>query len=346
MHQGTQDTQEIRKRALPFLAAHGFGVEPVIEPVRGGGNNRVYRVDSEGRSAVLKAYFISASDQRDRFGAERAFYTLVSKNQIQHTPAPIAWDATERFGLLSFVEGRKLTAAEIGAPEIGQATDFIRNLNQSRSDAPEIPNASEACFTVAEHLACVDRRIARLQRIEAHSEVDRAAADFVHVELLPAWTEVRSGIFRKCSSQSMPIDHPLDQDARCLSPSDFGFHNALMTPSGALRFFDFEYAGWDDPAKLICDFFCQPQVPVAFGFWDLFVRGLESGNVMDATARLRADILFPAYRVKWCCILLNEFVASDRARRDFASGAPVATDRKAAQLQRARLALASMIPLP
>ena len=58
------------------------------------------------------------------------------------------------------------------------------------------------------------------------------------------------------------MDHPLDTQESVLSPSDFGFHNALLGPDGKLCFIDFEYAGWDDPAKLICDFFCQPQTPV------------------------------------------------------------------------------------
>ena len=56
-----------------------------------------------------------------------------------------------------------------------------------------------------------------------------------------------------------------------MSPSDFGFHNALATPGGRLVFIDFEYAGWDDPAKLANDFFCQPAVPVDARFYDDFV---------------------------------------------------------------------------
>ena len=41
---------------------------------------------------------------------------------------------------------------------------------------------------------------------------------------------------------------------RILSPSDFGLHNTI-SKKNKLYFFDFEYFGWDDPIKLICDFF-------------------------------------------------------------------------------------------
>ena len=44
----------------------------------------------------------------------------------------------------------------------------------------------------------------------------------------------------------------------CISASDFGLHNAIMTERGIV-FFDFEFAGWDDPAKAIVDFLLQPQ---------------------------------------------------------------------------------------
>src|SRR5258708_29751946 len=41
----------------------------------------------------------------------------------------------------------------------------------------------------------------------------------------------------------------------------FGFHNALLRPSQELCFLDFEYAGHDDPAKMVGDFFSQPAIP-------------------------------------------------------------------------------------
>ncbi len=40
-----------------------------------------------------------------------------------------------------------------------------------------------------------------------------------------------------------------------VSPSDFGFHNALLDDGGAISFLDFEYSGRDDPAKLDLRFF-------------------------------------------------------------------------------------------
>ena len=49
----------------------------------------------------------------------------------------------------------------------------------------------------------------------------------------------------------------LTNNRQLLSPSDFGFHNTLLTNEG-LKFIDFEYFGWDDPVKLTCDFLLHP----------------------------------------------------------------------------------------
>jgi hypothetical protein len=56
--------------------------------------------------------------------------------------------------------------------------------------------------------------------------------------------------------------------------------------------------------------------------------------------------LLPVYQVKWCCILLNDFVRADHARRQFALGPSADPERKRTQLDRARLWLARPRNLP
>jgi hypothetical protein len=351
---------EFREAVSPFLKQHGF--EPAFELslLRGGANNRVYRISDSRRSAVLKHYFKNPSDPRDRFRAESAFYAFLWARGIRRTPEPLAWDSELRLGLLSFIDGRKLRAAEVNSGAVNQAIDFILELNQSRTDVAQIPVASEACFSIAEHLDCIQNRVVRLQTIQSCTEIDAQAIAFIREQLEPAWDEVRS----KISRAALPgLDHVLPAGQRYLSPSDFGFHNALLSADGKLRFFDFEYAGWDDPAKLTCDFFCQPELPIGREHWqsvlDTVSRAfseplggpatlptrtshVEQAGKDAGAPRLadRAALLLPAYQIKWCCIMLNDFVRSEQARRQFAAGGAV--DRKAIQLEKAMRALGSM----
>ncbi|HCY84918.1 MAG TPA: aminoglycoside phosphotransferase family protein, partial [Desulfobacteraceae bacterium] len=142
---------------------------------------------------------------------------------------------------------------------------------------------------------------------------------------IPAWEKYQNVFFTQTK------DWPNERNLRVLSPSDFGFHNAIRTEKG-LSFFDFEYAGWDGPIKLVCDFLCQPEIPIPVDCMaDIAGRvGDLSGMGGDILDNVRD--LMPIYRIKWVCIQLNEFLPGDRDRRAFALSGK---DRRGAQLKKA-----------
>ena len=80
----------------------------------------------------------------------------------------------------------------------------------------------------------------------------------------------------------------------------------------------FEYSGWDDPAKLACDFFCQPSVPVPSRFWITFLNEITTGLPDPGRERDAWSLLLPVYRMKWVTILLNDFQPTGNERRLFA----------------------------
>jgi hypothetical protein len=187
----------------------------------------------------------------------------------------------------------------------------------------------------------VARRVDRLAELVPTSDCDREAIRFVRRDLVPLWELVRELTQAEARDNGLSLDQPLDLLARCVSPSDFGFHNALVSPDGQATFIDFEYAGWDDPAKLVCDFFCQPAVPVSRRHFDAFARAVAVCFPDSATVFTRACLLLPVYRVKWVCILLNEFLPVGGGRRRFSTGEQLEA-RKARQLARASAALAAI----
>ena len=92
----------------------------------------------------------------------------------------------------------------------------------------------------------------------------------------------------------------LDPLEQCVSPSDFGFHNAIRT-STSVKFFDFEFAGWDDTAKAIADFDLQPRVPVNPRAQAL-AEAIEAWNARHSA---RHQVLAPILELKWACIILG-----------------------------------------
>ena len=223
----------------------------------------------------------------------------------------------------------------------GWPLTFITGLNQYKNTAgaKQLPRASEACFTLAEHLTCVERRIAGLARIDQSSTIGRAAAAWVHDKLQQTWDWVQSNVIRQAASHGFDLEAPVAESDRCLSPSDFGFHNALLADDGNLRFVDFEYAGWDDPAKMVCDFLCQPKLPVPEESADSFTQEALLGLSDAEMHKQRITWLLNVYRLKWCCIMMNEFLPVGSRRRSFAQNVGQEEQRKQRQLDKAQRAL-------
>ena len=319
-----------------LLLERGVAADAPIIPLKDGGNNQVCRLAGGKQDYVLKRYFQHPTDTRDRFAAERVFYKLLWNGGLRQIPEPCGWDAEHRLGLFAFVPGRKLNPAEVTSEAVKQATQFVNQINGLREHpaAQEVSAASEAYFSVTEQVDSIARRVAAIQQIEPQSEMDIRAVAFARDELLPAWRETADAISRRAHADR-DLNKRLGVAERCLSPSDFGFHNALLAEDSRLHFIDFEYAGWDDPAKLACDFFCQPQVPVGFEFWDLFMNSFAVGPDGGSGFPSRARLLLPAYQIKWCCIMLNHFVKAGKARREFARGV-ASEEAKAMQLEKAR----------
>ena len=56
--------------------------------------------------------------------------------------------------------------------------------------------------------------------------------------VIKKWLSIREEVLAASSAASLDPTARLDADQRCISPSDFGFHNALLQPDGRLKFLD------------------------------------------------------------------------------------------------------------
>lgn len=329
-------------RALAATA--GLGAVGDAVALAGGANNRVFRLDTAAGPVLLKSYFRHPDDPRDRLGAEWAFARFAWDAGVRHVPRPLAADHAAGLAFYEYVPGRSMHGTTATEADVDEAIDFFRALLAAthRTEPAGLPRASESCFSFDDHFATVARRVERLRTLPVGGVSDLAAAGFVDTELVPAWRNVLTTARAHAAACGLPLDRPLAPADRCVSPSDFGFHNALREPSGRLRFIDFEYAGWDDPAKLVCDFFCQPAVPAPAAAFDRFAAAVAEGFAEPLAFQARAALLLPVYRVKWVCIMLNEFLPVGGSRRAFSGPAAEHESRKAAQLGKARAALAAV----
>lgn len=323
--------------AVALLKAAGYaddGLDLISLP--GGRNNRVFRINTRESTFLMKSFYHHPDDRRDRLSAEFGFCRFAWNQNLAWTPRPLAMDVARRTALFEFVNGRRPDPAEVDEAAMDAALKFFLDINRFRDaeDGAGLGDASEACFSIGDQLTCVEGRVARLKDISADTPLDREAGRFART-LMEGWENVRRAAVSNADHMKIGLDDSLDGRDRCLSPSDFGFHNSLRTQEGRYRFLDFEYAGWDDPAKMICDFFSQAVFPISMLFYDKFATHAFSFFPDPEWHMRRARILYPVFQIKWCCIILNEFLPVERDRRVWATG-NTANERKCLQLEKAR----------
>jgi thiamine kinase-like enzyme len=343
MNAPIQEINDRVDRVGRLLREASFGGEFELVPLLGGGNSRAFRIDlaANGPPLFLKEYYQHADDPRDRLGAEFAFATFAWTKGLRTCARPYAMDRDGRCALFSFLDGRKLESREIAYSGIAQCLRFYQTINahNDTAEARLLPAASEACFCLRDHWECLHRRMQRLKAISSHTVVDKQALEFIHNDLAPACEMHLAESQDAAASLGISARSAIGQRDRCLSPSDFGFHNVLQAADGTLQFLDFEYAGWDDPAKTVCDFFCQPACPVPRQYYAYFAEEVARMTSDPPFHRLRLDLLMPLYELKWCCIMLNDFLPSGSSRRRFALHDLDEATRKLNQLNKARRAL-------
>jgi hypothetical protein len=302
----------------------------------GGRNNRVFRLKTDEGTSLLKLYFHHPDDPRDRLGNEFGFLEHLQSSGSTLAAQPLAKEPASYAGLMEFIDGERLSIEQITVAEIEQVSTFFLEANEQRTSplAQNLPHASEACFSIAEHLATTQRRVSLLDQIGDHDEVDASARALVADKLLPLWKKIQLRV----ESARMDLGLILPQVARVLSPSDFGFHNSLRESSGRLRFVDFEFAGWDDPAKLICDFRNQPDMLLDRSLTDSFTRTVIESNPEKDALEQRVSLLEPVYQLKWACICLNDFLDWGEHRKQFTG-----TDQSLLEIKTRQLAKASVM---
>ena len=168
--------------------------------------------------------------------------------------------------------------------------------------------ASEACFSLADVVTSVERRLERLQRVEPAGGEVLGMRLWMAETFVPFMADVREWCRAAALGWGVAFDEPISSRARTLSPSDFGFHNAIRRPDNTLAFVDFEYFGWDDPAKTIADYLLHPGMGLGEPMKRHFAaRALASFADVPLLAE-RSRLVYPLFGLKWAMILLNDFL--------------------------------------
>lgn len=328
------DAADAPREAVEAVAQElaGDRLTEAPEPVRGGRNSRIHRISTRQGTFALKQYFTRPGDPRDRLGVEVAALALMERGGIDTVPRIVALDRPRGVVLMTWIEGLPVTAP--AEPDIDLAANFLDAVHGLRSapEAPEFPQAGEACLSCAEIERQIVERLRRLER-RRRSEPDLDA--FLRDLFAPSLKAALAQTAARLAAAGIGFDQSLPSRWRSLIAADFGFHNCLRRGDGTLAFLDFEYFGWDDPAKLTADFLLHPSMALSAALRARFRMRAQRCHAADPRFTDRLDALIPLFGLRWVLILLNEFLPERWQQRLHAGACGSWGEAKRRQLERA-----------
>lgn len=293
-----------------------------VDAIGGGRNSRIYRITCEpGERYVVKFYFRHPSDRRDRLEVEFSSLQFLWDSGVRVIPRPVMADADTGRAVYEYIEGTVIDPGDVTGADIDKAAEFLSTLRKlaTGKTACHLRPASEACFSIQAIVENVTQRFQRLSALPVDDGSYEELHDFLNNEFLPEFKQITAWCEACLDPWGLSFSEEIEDRERTLSPSDFGYHNALRRHDGTIIFLDFEYFGWDDPAKMVVDFLLHPAMTLSDDLKRRFTTRILNHFSDHRVLCHRVALVYPLFGLKWCLILLNEFVPEHLLRRDFAS---------------------------
>ena len=253
----------------------------------------------KGQSIFIAKKFANDKESLDRLNREKCFLSFSNTVSPGFTPKLYEVHEEKSLILMEYFSGSPYKETKnITNHELGRTLEFLSLLNQNKSIGKiQIPNKAKDSFEkIDTYFELINNRIScfTLNHLKKYNVKD---IESCHKLLTSTWNRVKKLTF------NIENNNTSNYCEQIISPSDFGFHNAIKTTSGVV-FIDFEYSGWDDPAKLVIDFFLQPGIPIPKTWIPQVIGKIEKiSSVPNIVERVR--ILTPLFKIKWACIILN-----------------------------------------
>jgi len=271
------------------------------EKLSGGINNQVYLCRSEHGNWVIKGYPVPKPGQRDRMKAEVDFLRYSAHVAQGFAPVLVEVDTSRRCTVMEHIQGDSYPeGCSPCESDLKAAFEFIHKLNSDMELAAQMikMDAADGFLSLRQHMTNVRERMSAMGT--EHLPHQYQAQARIIIDELYAHTEIVEKRLESKINSSM-VEDTLSPDGCCVSPSDFGFHNAIRMQKG-VKFIDFEFAGWDDPCKLCVDFVLQQRNPVPLKSIDIVAR-LFPGRETIVKDRIYA--LTEILSLKWLCIIMG-----------------------------------------
>lgn len=292
------------KKAIQDCAVQMLGQDVRLEKLQGGINGDVYKIERDFYKLVIKHYPRTVfHSERNLLLSELEFLRYCAEVAPNFVPKVVDLDEENRCLVIEYINGKLYQSTETLEPkDLERAGEFINRINVDLEAAKAYVSmdAAEGYLSIREHLLNVQQRIEELTANCLPEELQTYGSHLLNL-FLSKWHAKKEKIEIKLENRI--FEDSISERECCLSPSDFGFHNAIKAEDRGAVFIDFEYAGWDDPSKTLIDIFLQPRVQVNkrdLSYFIKFKHKFLPKGLNSARHLALYDILY----FKWVAIIL------------------------------------------
>ena len=279
-------------------------------------NSKVFKLTCKERSHIsycLKIYKSkNKNDGRNRREAESNFLKYLSDCRIGNTPIMIHECDKENWNMMSWIEGKR--AHSLQKDDIQKISKFIAESNPENYSFPStksITDASEAFKGAKANQLIVERRIKKVIDM-SNLDLSEDLSKWLFDTLLPSYRSIS----KKFDDATRSCKAWRREEVRLiLSQSDAGVHNILRTDS-EIYFIDFEYAGFDDLARLVCNWVLNPNHLLGTDYENELIKAIskQTTHLGDSWIKRFHDIK-KLVAIQWCTIMIGHTL-NKKERRD------------------------------
>jgi len=276
-----------------------------VEPIVRGRNNRLYRLSAaDGPAVLLKKY---VRDDRRRLQREFGALWFLRKQVGTLVPAAILADPDRNYAIYSFESGAAKPAGDLSLAEVeamARGAAALHAISPDSAGCPDFPPAIAAAFSIEQTLRLIADR---LVRFEAAAPTSRDADVRAFAARIPVRALIGELIARAVGIlPTVARSRVLPREEWRLSNADFATHNLLVRPDGNVCSVDWEYAGWDDPARLVAGFLAHVRsLSISSEHAQRFLRTYAEVRCLPEAELARIAGLRLLHEVEWAAIHLD-----------------------------------------
>jgi len=291
-------------------------------PFPSSGNNRVCKIRMEnGEKYVVKKYLQLSKDSRPRLQAEFGHLSALWQLGYRNIPKPILRE--ESRAVYSLIKG--VPVKSIGDAEIKQVLIFLTSLsdNSIKLRTFSILPGSDFRACLRDYIDQIEKRYNRITQGAKNSKWEKEVNTFMKQYFLSTKEFIFNKFYDSIEPLGWDVHRPFEETERMFCPSDFGFHNILADTHNQeeLFFLDFEYSGWDDPAKLLADFFHHVGQDVSWEHKWFLLEQFAAHRKQDPNFLRRWETVIDLIGLEWVLIVLNVIDPNEMERKRFANPA-------------------------